>query len=96
MATFLYIDYTWRISTINRVTLSIVYGVTFLIYKYDIDYSVSLDYKDFSIIPYSVTYPNIVYSFASKYRVTHSNIIYRFGIDYKEFSIILYTLVYNA
>ena len=45
---------------------------------------------------HGVTHLNIVYRFASKYRVTYSNIVYRFGLDYKEFSSMLYTLVYNT
>ena len=53
-----------------------VYRVTYLIYRFSLDYRVGLDYKDFSSIPYGVTYPNIVYRFTSKYRVTYSNIVY--------------------
>ena len=58
-----------------------IYRVTYLIYRFSLDYEVSLDYKDFSSIPYSVTHPNMVY---------------RFSLDYKDFSSILYTLVYGA
>ena len=50
------------------VALSIVYRVTYLIYRFNLiylvglDYVVGLDYKDFSSIPYGVTHSNIVYN----------------------------------
>ena len=96
---------------VHGATLSIVYRVTCLIYGFGLDHGVGLDYKEFSSMPYGVTYPNIVYGFDSKhevaypnivyrfdskYRVTHSNMVYRFGLDYEDFSSILYTLVYGA
>ena len=43
------------------VTLSIVYRVACLIYGFGLIYVVGLDYKDFSSMPYSVTYSNMVY-----------------------------------
>ena len=73
-----------------------VYGYTYLIYGFSLDYGVSLDHKDFSSMPYGVTYPNMVHRFTSKYRVTHSNMVHGFSLDYKEFSSILYALVYGA
>ena len=42
------------------VALSIVYGVACLIYRFGLIYMVGLDHKDFSSIPYGVTYSNIV------------------------------------
>ena len=52
------------------VTSSIVYRFAYLIYRFN------LDYKDFSSILYSVTYPNMDYRYALIYRLTNSNIVY--------------------
>ena len=52
------------------VTSSIVYGVTYLIYGF------GLDYKDFSSILYGVAYPNVDYGYTLIYRLTYSNIVY--------------------
>ena len=72
-------DYISRIDLIYRVALSIVYGVTYLTYGFGLDHGVGLDYKDFSSMPYSVAYSNIVHGFTSKYGVAYPNIVYRFG-----------------
>ena len=55
---------------IYMVTLSIVYRVACLIYV------VSLDHKDFSSMPYSVTYSNMVYD------TSLSNLVYVYPLGH--------------
>ena len=55
---------------IYRVTSIIVLIVTYLVYRFN------LDYKDFSIIPYSITHSDIDYRYTLIYRLTYSNVDY--------------------
>ena len=67
------------------VDSSIVYEVTYLIYRSN------LDPEGFSSILYT-----LVYRVTLIYSGTYSNIVYGFNLDYKAFSSILYTLVYDS
>ena len=63
MATFVGMDYIWRIDLVYRFAL--IYRVTYLIYRFSLTYMVDIDYEDFSSMPYDVTYSNIVYNASS-------------------------------
>ena len=66
----------YRYTLIYRVTLSIVYRVTYLIYRFSLIYIISLDYKKISSIFYNITYLNIVYNNIS------SNLVHVNSLEY--------------